>query len=148
MNPYRSQYKDRSPFSSTAASALSLPSLSDINSEIKNNPFDFNKFYQTGLLEDYKNRISIHDSHWKEYATRLQSIKGREQARARFAQQDAAGEANEAAGGLNALTSVATPVEEQSLSRSRVGEHRGAQGSVGHGEAQECVEEYRERRGA
>ena len=108
MNPYRSQYKDRSPFSSTAASALGMPSLSNINSKIKNNSFDFNKFYQTGLLEDYKNRISIHDSHWKEYATRLQSIKGREQAKARFAVQDAAGEANEKAGGLAGLTAVAT----------------------------------------
>ena len=108
MNPYRSQYKDRSPFSSTAASALGMPSLSNINSKIKNNSFDFNKFYQTGLLEDYKNRISINDSHWREYATRLQSIKGREQARARFAAADAAGAANKKAGIGSAITSVAT----------------------------------------
>ena len=108
MNSYSSQYKNKSPFSSTAASAFGLPSLDNIYSEIKYNPFDFNKFYQTGLLEDYKNRISIHDSHWKEYATRLQSIKGREQARARFAQQDEAGEANEDAGGLAGLKAVAT----------------------------------------
>ncbi len=108
MNPYRSQYKNKSPFNPTAASALGLPSLSDIHSEIKNNPFDFNKFYQTGLLEEYKNRLAINEAHGQEYATRLQSIKGREQARARFAQQDAAGEDNEDAGGLAGLKAVAT----------------------------------------
>ena len=108
MNPYRSQYKNKSPFNPTAASALGLPSLSDIHSEIKNNPFDFNKFYQTGLLEEYKNRLAINEAHGEEYATRLQSIAGREQARARFAQQDEAGEANEDAGGLAGLKAVAT----------------------------------------
>ena len=106
MNPYRSQYKDRSPFSSTAASALRLPSLSNINSKIKYNPFDFNKFYQTGLLEDYKNRISIHDSHWKEYATRLQSIAGRKQAKEQADRMAEQGKANQRQGWLSAGASV------------------------------------------